>query len=115
MSLSLVSDLFDRFDPPKRARKLDNKTAIECLLFVIKTGVAWKHAPAKGCSTSAVYKRLRHWMTNGVIKRVWEDLAMQYGRARLQDDPGWFKTVFIDSAMVKNLAGVDVVGPNPTD
>ena len=113
--VAAIASFFDRFDPPQRSRKLDNKTAFECLLYVLQTGVSWKHAPAVGCSSSAVYKRLRHWVKHGVIKSVWHHLYSHYKSERLQADPGWFKTVFIDSTMIKNLAGVDVVGPNPTD
>jgi hypothetical protein len=38
-----------------------------------------------------------------------------YANAKLDDDPGWFKTLFIDTTMIKNLAGTDCVGRNPTD
>ena len=110
-----LSACFDLFDPPQRARKLDNKTALSCLLFLLETGVAWKHLPVGDFSASAVYKRLRHWIAHGVIDKVWRHLSSLYAGQQLRREPGWFKTVFIDSTMIKNLGGVDVVGRNPTD
>jgi hypothetical protein len=28
-----------------------------------------------------------------------------YANAQIEEDPGWFKTLFIDTTMIKNLAG----------
>jgi transposase len=38
-----------------------------------------------------------------------------YSEQKLADDPSWFKTLFIDTTLIKNLAGTDCVGKNPTD
>jgi hypothetical protein len=38
-----------------------------------------------------------------------------YAHCQLDENPGWFKTLFIDSTLIKNLAGTDCVGRNPTD
>jgi hypothetical protein len=38
-----------------------------------------------------------------------------YAEECLRIEPGWFKSIFIDTTMIKNLAGVDCVGGNPTD
>ena len=115
MNLEQLSAVFDMFDPPKRARKLDNKTALSCLLFVVETGIAWNRVPVKDFSSSAVYKRLRLWVHRGVVKSVWHHLLSLYAQDRLREEPGWFKTLFIDSTMIKNLGGTEVVGRNPTD
>ena len=115
MSVEQLSAIFDVFDPPKRARKLDNATALSSLLFVLETGIAWNRVPVKDFSASAVYKRLRLWVHRGVVTSVWHHLLSLYAKDRLKNDPGWFKTLFIDSTMIKNLGGIDVVGRNPTD
>ena len=38
-----------------------------------------------------------------------------YSSERLMENPKWFKDIYIDSTLVKNMAGVDCVEKNPTD
>lgn len=113
--LDFVASLLDKYDPPLRKRKLDNKTAFQCLCFTIQTGCAWEYVPTYWCSTSTAYKRFQCWVKNSVIDSVWKELLNIYAEERLRTDPGWFKSLFIDTTMIKNLAGVDCVGRNPTD
>ena len=113
--LDVISDLIDRFDPPLRSRKLDNKTAFSCLCYALQTGVAWKYVPVSGCTFSAAYKRFQCWVRQGVIRNVWVQLLNLYSNAQLKENPEWFKSLFIDTTLVKNLAGTDCVGRNPTD
>jgi transposase len=113
--LEFVAKVIDKFDPPLRARKLDNKTAFQCLCFALLTGVAWKYVPSQTCSFSTAYKRFQCWVKNGVLENVWKHLLHVYAEDKLRQDPGWFKSLFIDTTFVKNLAGVDCVGANPTD
>ena len=113
--LDVISDLIDRFDPPLRSRKLDNKTAFSCLCYALQTGVAWKYVPVSGCTFSAAYKRFQCWVRQGVIRNVWVQLRNLYSNAQLKENPEWFKSLFIDTTLVKNLAGTDCVGRNPTD
>lgn len=113
--LDFVSDVIDMFDPPLRHRKLSNKTAFECFCYALRTGVAWKYVPVHGCGFSTAYKRVQSWVKQGVIREVWRHLLGLYSSKKLADDPSWFKTLFIDTTMIKNLAGTDCVGGNPTD
>lgn len=113
--LEFVAAIIDKYDPPIRKRKLDNKTAFQCLCFALQTGVAWRHVPSKGCSFCTAYKRFQCWVKNHVIETVWKELLNLYADERLHAEPGWFKSVFIDTTMIKNLAGTDCVGRNPTD
>jgi hypothetical protein len=41
----VVSEVIDLFDPPVRARKLDNTAAFQCLWYALHSGVAWKYVP----------------------------------------------------------------------
>jgi putative transposase len=113
--LDFVSEVIDLFDPPLRARKLCNKDAFQCLWYALNTGVAWKYVPVTGCTFSAVYKRFQRWVKNDVIQNVWMYLLNLYAHSQLDEDPAWFKTLFIDCTLIKNLAGIDCVGRNPTD
>jgi putative transposase len=107
--------VIDVFDPPLRARKLSNKAAFQCLWYALNTGVAWKYVPDTGCTSSAAYKRFQSWVKNNVIQNVWVYLLNLYAHCQLDENPGWFNTLFIDPTLIKNLAGTDCVGRNPTD
>lgn len=113
--LDYVSALIDIFDPPLRQRKLDNRNAFKQLCFVLRTGASWKDVPVSGVSFHAVYKRFMHWVNLGALQSVWRCLLNEYAEAKLSSDPGWFKDMFIDTTQIKNVAGVDCVGRNPTD
>ena len=46
---------------------------------------------------------------------IWADLLGQYSLSQLSNNPRWFKDIYLDSSQVKNIAGADCVGRNPTD
>jgi transposase len=62
-----------------------------------------------------VYKRFHSWVRTNVIRDVWRCLLQEYADSKLDGNPGWFRDVFIDTTLIKNIAGVDCVGKNPTD
>ena len=111
----ILVSIIDRIDNPLRKRKLSNKDALEQLCFLLKTGVPWRHIPLKGCSSSAVYKRYRHWLSLDVFDKAWVELTSLYAQSRLKTNPSWFHDLFIDTTMIKNVGGVDGLGKNPTD
>lgn len=107
--------ILDELDPPLRTRKLSNSEVLDSVLMLLKTGIAWKDLKLLGVSSSAVYKRYSQWVRRGVIAEAWRRLLAVYSEFRINSDPAWFKELFIDSTMIKNVAGRDCVGCNPTD
>lgn len=108
--------IIDRLDPPKRIRKLSNRDVIECAVYVLKTGVAWREAKVPpGTSPMTAYDRYTGWVKSGFVSRAWTELLSMYSARQLKRNPLWFKNLFIDSSMIKNVAGVDCTGANPTD
>ena len=74
----IVSDgLWERFEPllPKRERRfrypgrrrLDDRAALQGILFVLHTGIAWRHLPPElgFGSGSTCYRRLDEWQRAG--------------------------------------------------
>ena len=108
-------DVFDRLDPQKRQRKLSNHDALRQCCYILKTGIPWRYAPITTCSYSTVYKRFLSWVDRGVFEQAWRELMALYSKRRLSTDPHWFKELFIDTTMIKNVGGVDGLGKNPTD
>jgi transposase len=79
----VVSDrLWERVEPllPKRTRRfrhpgrrrLPDREALQGILFVLYTGIAWRHLPRElgFGSGSTCYRRLDEWQRAGVWKRL---------------------------------------------
>ena len=67
----------------------DNRIVLTCILFVLKTGIAWEDLPLElGCSYKTCGRRLREWTAAGVWQRLWLHLLTQLrsaGRLELAD------------------------------
>jgi transposase len=80
----------------------DNRIVLTCILFVLKTGIAWEDLPLEmGCSYKTCGRRLREWTAAGVWPRVWRHLLTRLraaGRLELAE-------VLIDAGLVKAPLG----------
>src|SRR5919204_6663398 len=110
----IVSDeLWERIEPllPKRERRfrypgrkrLPDRQALQGILFVLHTGIAWRHLPPElgfgGGSTC--YRRLDEWQRAG----VWERLhALLLDRLRAAGQIAWARAV-ADSSHVQAKKG----------
>jgi len=118
----LTDELWKRIEPllpepsspgPKGGRRpIDNRTVLEGILFVLKTGIAWEYLPRQfGCSGMTCWRRLRDWHQIGVWQRLHEMLLAELNGAGKLD---WSRGV-IDSSLVRAVGGGEKTGPNPTD
>ena len=110
----VVSDgLWERVEPllPRRQRRfrypgrkrLDDRAALQGVLFVLHTGMAWRHLPlALGFgSGSTCYRRLDEWQRVG----VWERLhALLLAELRAAGEIEWARAV-ADSSHVQAKKG----------
>jgi transposase len=115
MDFKNIITIIDSLDPPKRIRKINNLEVLEEVLYLLKTGIQWSCLRPKVCSRHAVYKRFRKWIKDDIFNKTWIKLLQSYSQKRLEADKHWFKELFIDTTMVKNVYGSDCVGKNPTD
>ncbi len=102
-----------RHFPHPGRKPLDNRQALTGILFVLKTGIAWRDLPSEmgcGCGT-ACWTRLRHWQEQGVWQKLQEVLLAML---RYADEIDWSRAT-VDSSSVRALKGGDKTGPNPTD
>ena len=94
-------------------KPLDNRKALNGIVFVLKSGLGWEELPAElgwGCGKTC-RQRLRLWQEAG----VWERLhALLLGRLRKADALNW-KRAAIDSSSVRALGGGEQTGPSPVD
>jgi transposase len=110
----IVSDeLWQRIEPllPKRERRfrypgrkrLDDRAALQGILFVLHTGIAWRHLPVElgYGSGSTCYRRLDEWQQAG----VWERLhGLLLSELRAADQLEWSRAV-ADSSHVQAKKG----------
>lgn len=93
MSKELVSDeLWEAIEPllppepprPKGGRpRIDDRAALTCIVFVLKTGIPWEMLPEEmGCgSGSSCWRRLRDWQEAGVWRELHRALLDRLGEA----------------------------------
>src|SRR6184192_1929262 len=90
-----------RFRYPGRKR-LPDRQALQGILFVLQTGIAWRHLPLElgfgGGSTC--YRRLDEWQRGG----VWERLHVLLAELRAAGELEWARAV-ADSSHVQAKKG----------
>jgi transposase len=81
---------------------IENRVVLTCILFVLKTGIAWEDLPLElGCSYKTCKRRLKEWTEAGVWQRF---LAHTLTRLRAEDQLE-LADVLIDAGLVKALLG----------
>jgi putative transposase len=109
-------DIVNEFDPPKYKRKLSNENALLDIIHVLRTGLQWRQLrPRVDVSPLTVQGRFSDWVNLGVFDAIWERLLEDYSKKRLNQSRKWFKNIFIDSSLVKNVYWREISGRNPTD
>ena len=109
-----VSDgLWERIEPllPKKPRRFgypgrkpfDDRLALQGILFVLHTGIAWRHLPAELGFGSGVtcWRRLDEWQRAGVWGRLH---ALLLSRLRAAGEIEWARAV-VDSSQVQAKKG----------
>ena len=110
----VVSDgLWERVEPllPRRPRRfrypgrkpLDDRQVLSGILFVLHTGIAWRHLPLElgFGSGSTCYRRLDEWQRAGVWERLHELLLAEL---RAAGELEWSRAV-ADSSHVQAKKG----------
>ncbi len=110
----IVSDrLWERIEPvlPKAARRfrypgrkrLDDRAALQGILFVLHTGIAWRHLPLElgFGSGSTCYRRMVEWQRVGVWERLHAQLLSEL---RAAGELEWSRAV-ADSSHVQAKKG----------
>ncbi len=59
--------------PPKKTgrKRADDRTTLEGILFILRTGCPWSDLPREYGSPTTVWRRLRQWEEAGVWERIW--------------------------------------------
>jgi transposase len=83
------------------------------ILFVLKTGIAWKLLPATSEFPSGYTcrRKLVEWHRAGVWQRLLENMLAELQQRKRLD---WRRAI-VDSSSVRASHGGEKTGPNPTD
>jgi transposase len=85
------------------AQHAPDRVALAGVLFVLRTGVAWRDVPAEtvGCSGVTAWRRLRDWTEAGVWPRLHAVLLTELRRTDLLD----LDDCAVDGSHVRALKG----------
>lgn len=84
-------------------KRLDDRLALQGILFVLHTGIAWEHLPQELGHGSGMtcWRRLNEWHKAGVWQRLHEVLLARLRAADALD----FSRAAVDSSHVRALKG----------
>ena len=87
-----ISDaLWERIEPllppelpqPRSGRpRMDDRKAMEAILYVFRTGCKWKAIPRSLGAGSTIHQRFRQWRKSGVFQRMWAAGILTYDEMR---------------------------------
>jgi putative transposase len=85
-----ILPLLQKYDPePRMGRpRIDQRRALDGIIFVMRTGSQWNVLPREFGSDSSVHRTYQRWVQLGLFKRLWAGLA-QYGRKLGMADFDW--------------------------
>lgn len=94
-------------------RRLGDRPVLCGILFVLHTGIPWRHLPWELGFGSGMtcWRRLRDWNDAGVWQRLHELLLAELRGAGLLD----FSRAAVDSSHVRAMKGGPATGPLPVD
>lgn len=119
----ISDELWARLEPliPPPAKKhpwgvhnprVPNRSAMNAILFVLRTGCQWNALNATGiCSSSSAHRRFQEWTEAGLFQEMWRQGLFEYDELQGLD----LEWLALDGAMTKAPLGGAATGPNPTD
>lgn len=99
--------------PPKNKKKpgrpaMDNRRALNAILYVLYTGCQWKALPRALGASSTVHDRFQKWASQGVFIKLWQAGLMAYDVAKGID----WEWQAADGCQVQAPLGGEAVGPS---
>ena len=72
---------------PKRKKvqgrpRIDDRTSMTAILYVLRTGCQWKALPRSLGSGSSAHRRFQQWVEAGVFKRMWKVGLLELGEKK---------------------------------
>jgi len=114
---SYISKRIDFYLPHQRKHKLSTMYILRYSLYILQSGASWQvfdmcNLP---CTSSTIYKTFYKWSKLGILNKIWSEVASLYISNGLKNNKYAFKDVMIDSTMIRNIQGIDLIGRNYQD
>lgn len=91
--------------------RVEDRVAFGAIVFVLVTGIAWRHLPQElGCSAATAHRRLGEWQQAGVFARLHRELLRRLNRVGRID----WETAAIDGSHIRALQGGVAPAPRPS-
>jgi transposase len=91
-----------RPDPRGGRPRVDDRVCFNAIVFVLFTGIAWRHLPRElGCSPATAHRRLATWQKAGVCERMHRELLRHLNAAGKID----WSTAVVDGSHIRALQG----------
>ena len=74
-----------------RPPSVNNRTTLEAILWIARTGAPWRDLPPEFGKWNTVYQRFRRWVVGGVLEKVFTTLS-----SKLQ-----MNAVMVDGTFIK--------------
>lgn len=98
-----------RFRFPGR-KPVENRVALNAILFVLKTGIPWEDLPAEmGCCGMTCWRRLAKWQQLG----VWDKIHRLFLELLNGADQIDWKRAILDSSYIRAVGGGAKLVPTP--
>lgn len=95
-------------DPRGGRPRVDDRVCFNAIVFVLFTGIAWRHLPAEmGCSPATAHRRLSEWQSAGVWERLHRELLRALNAAGQID----WSTSVVDGSHIRALLGGSTLDP----
>jgi transposase len=104
-------DLWNQVEPmlpvhepsPRGGRpRVDDRVCFNAIVFVLFTGIAWRHLPQEmGCSPATAHRRLVDWQRAGVFEGLHRELLRRLNATGRID----WDTAVIDGSHIRALQG----------
>jgi len=88
-----IKDMLPKERTGKAGRpvKMDNRTSLNGMLWIVKSGAPWRDLPERYGSWSTLYDKYAKWSNLGIFESIFKELSLD---ADLQD-------ISIDSTVVR--------------
>jgi putative transposase len=73
---ALIAPILAEYDPPKRGpQRIDQRAALDAIIFRLRTGCQWNHLPRELPDDSSVHRTFQRWVRLGLLERLWAALV----------------------------------------
>ncbi len=82
-----IKDLFPKENTGKRGRPLkDSRTMLNAVVWLARSGAAWRDLPERYGPWETVYSRFRKWIDDGILDNIFHVLSLEAELGELSVD-----------------------------